>query len=159
MQNLILIGMPGSGKSSIGQRLAERLHRPFVDADTELSKEIGPVADFIRTHGEAAFRQKETEVLAQLGKASGCVIATGGGCVTREENYPLLHQNGLLIQLFRPLDQLPTAGRPLSQARPLEELWAIRAPLYERFADLCVDNSGDPETTVQHILTAISQEV
>ena len=159
MQNLILIGMPGSGKSSIGQRLAERLHRSFVDADTELSKEIGPVADFIRTHGEAAFRQKETEVLARLGKASGCVIATGGGCVTREENYPLLHQNGLLIQLFRPLDQLPTAGRPLSQARPLEELWAIRAPLYERFADLCVDNSGDPETTVQHILTAISQEV
>ena len=159
MQNLILIGMPGSGKSSIGQRLAERLRRPFVDADTELAKAIGPVADFIRTHGEAAFRQKETEVLARLGKESGCVIATGGGCVTREENYPLLHQNGLLIQLFRPLDQLPTAGRPLSQARPLEELWAIRAPLYQRFADLCVDNSGDPEATVQRILNAISQEV
>lgn len=158
MQNIILIGMPGSGKSHIGRLLANALHRPFLDADAELAKEIGPIPEFIRTHGEDRFRQKETEVLARLGKESGCVIATGGGCVTREENYPLLHQNGVLIQLMRPLEQLPTAGRPLSQARPLEELWAIRAPLYRRFADFTVENTAAPKTTVQRILQVLSQE-
>ena len=159
MQNLILIGMPGSGKSHIGRLLADALHRPFFDADTELAKEIGSIPNFILTHGEAAFRQKETEVLARLGKESGCVIATGGGCVTREENYPLLHQNGVVIQLLRPLHQLPTAGRPLSQARPVEELWAVRVPLYRRFADITVENTAEPADTVQQILQALSQEV
>ena len=158
MQNIILIGMPGSGKSHVGRLLAEELHRPFFDADTELAKDIGPIPDFIHAHGEAAFRQKETEVLARLGKESGCVIATGGGCVTQEENYSLLHQNGTLIQLLRPLNALPTAGRPLSQSRPLEELWAVRAPLYRRFADFAVDNSGTPHATVQQILQALSKE-
>ncbi len=158
MQNLILIGMPGSGKSHIGRLLAEALQRPFFDGDRELAKEIGPIPDFIRTQGEAAFRQKESEILARLGKESGCVIATGGGCVTREENYPLLHQNGVLIQLLRPLSELPTAGRPLSQARPLSELWAIRAPLYRRFADITIENSATPYDTVQQILQALSQE-
>ena len=155
MENIILIGMPGCGKSTIGKALAEKLGRPFVDADAEIVKEIGDIPTFFATHGEEAFRKAETAVLARLGKASGMVIATGGGCVTREENYPLLHQNGRIIRIHRDLTELPTEGRPISQSTALTELFTKRDPLYTRFADACVENTGTVEQVVEKIMEVL----
>ena len=87
-----------------------------------------------------------------MGKQSGLVIATGGGCVTRKENYPLLHQNGTIIWLQRDIACLPTDGRPLSQAGKLQDMYKIRKPLYEQYADIIVDNNGNASDTVKAIL-------
>ena len=151
-ENLILIGMPGCGKSTVGQLLAQKLNRPFFDADEELVKRFGcDIPTFFAREGEAAFREKESEMLAELGKRSGCVIATGGGCVTRAENYALLHQNGVIVWLRRDLAALPTEGRPISQSTGLTELYTRRRGLYERFADHAVENDSDPAATAEKI--------
>ncbi len=152
MHNLILVGMPGSGKTTVGSLLAVSLGRPFYDADGEIEKKLGcSIPAFFAQRGEAAFRAVETEVLAELGKRSGCVIATGGGCVTRGENYDLLHQNGEIIWLCRSLTELPVEGRPVSQSRSLPELYREREPAYRRFADFCVENEAAPEAAVEII--------
>lgn len=152
MHNLILVGMPGSGKTTVGSLLAASLGRPFYDADGEIEKKLGcSIPAFFAQRGEAAFRAVETEVLAELGKRSGCVIATGGGCVTRGENYDLLHQNGEIIWLRRSLTELPVEGRPVSQSRSLPELYRERESAYRRFADLCVENEAAPEAAVEKI--------
>ncbi len=155
MENLILIGMPGSGKTRVGRLLAQRLGRPFADADRELEERIGDIPSFLLRWGEEAFRLEETAVLRDLGRRSGWVIATGGGAVTREENYPLLHQNGRIIRLERQLASLATEGRPLSRGRSLEELFAQRDPLYRAFADLTVENNSTVESTVEKIMERI----
>ena len=156
MQNLILIGMPGCGKTTVGRALAAALHRPFADADELLEQRLGcSCADFLRRAGEDAFRRAETAVLAELGKRSGCVIATGGGCVTREENYPLLHQNGRILRLRRDLSRLAVDGRPLSAATDLATLSARREPHYRRFSDGEIDNNGTVAQTVAAILEAL----
>lgn len=153
MENWVLIGMPGCGKSRIGRELAQQTGRPFVDADRELETRAGmSIPDFLNRHGEAAFRELETQVLQDLGKGSGQIIATGGGCVTRMENYPALRQNGRIIWLQRPLDALATEGRPLSQEVGLEELSSARRALYARFAGHTVSNAGTVEETVRQIL-------
>lgn len=152
MHNLILVGMPGSGKTTVGSLLAVSLGRPFYDADGEIEKKLGcSIPAFFAKRGEVAFRAIETEVLAELGKRSGCVIATGGGCVTRGENYDLLHQNGEIIWLRRSLTELPVEGRPVSQSRSLPELYREREPAYRRFADFCVENEAAPEAAVEKI--------
>ena len=152
-ENLILIGMPGCGKSTVGQLLAQKLNRPCFDADEELVKRLGcDIPAFFAREGEAAFREKESEMLAELGKRSGCVIATGGGCVTRAENYALLHQNGVIVWLRRDLAALPTEGRPISQSTGLTELYTRRRGLYERFADHVVENDSDPAATAEKIV-------
>lgn len=154
MENIILIGMPGSGKSTIGKLLAEKTGKKFVDADAVVAEKAGcTIPDIFANQGEAGFRALETQVLSELGKSSGLVIATGGGCVTREENYPLLHQNGRIFCIERDLDRLATDGRPLSQATKMEEMYRIRKPLYEQFADYMVSNNGTPERTVEQILS------
>ena len=158
MTNLILIGMPGSGKSTVGALLAKALNKTFVDADAEIVKKAGcSIPEIFSVFGENGFRNIETEVLSEFGKKSGLVIATGGGCVTRKENYPLLHCNGTIIQLRRDLQALPTEGRPLSQAGKLEEMYRIRKPMYEAFADFSVDNIELSET-VKNILSILDLE-
>lgn len=160
MENTVLIGMPGSGKSTVGKLLAEKTGKEFVDADTLIAEKAGcTIPDIFATQGESGFRALETEVLAQVGKASGLVIATGGGCVTREENYPLLHQNGRIFCIERDLDKLATDGRPLSQAIKMEEIYRVRKPLYQRFADYMVDNNGTPECTVEQILSIWEENI
>ena len=151
MQNVVLIGMPGSGKSTVGKALAQKLNRPFVDADAEITARIGDIPAYFAAHGEEAFRKVEAEVLADLGKQSGLVIATGGGCVTRPENYASLHQNGEIIWLQRDLDKLPTDGRPVSQRDGISAIYAARKPLYERFADKIADNNGPIEATLAQL--------
>lgn len=159
MENLILIGMPGCGKTTIGMLLAQRTGKKFVDADEALEQRVGrPITKIIPTEGESAFRQMETDTLAQLGKQSGLVIATGGGCVTQERNHPLLHQNGTILWLTRSIDKLPTDGRPLSQAGKLSEMFEKRRALYERFADISVSNDGPVEETLAQIMAALEKK-
>lgn len=156
MENIILIGMPGCGKSTIGKKLAEKLGKEFIDADQALETHFGrPITEIIPQDGEAAFRAMETEILQILGKKSGLIIATGGGCVTQDRNYPLLHQNGTIFWLKRDLQKLPIQGRPLSQKNKLSELYEVRKPLYQAFADITIDNDGNAEQTIQQILEAL----
>lgn len=149
MENLVLIGMPGCGKSTIGKRIAQQLQKTFVDADEELVRVYQKtIPDIFAEEGENGFREKETAILEQLGKRSGLVLSTGGGCITKNRNYPLLHQNGRIFWIRRDLNVLPTEGRPLSQVHALEDLYRIREPLYMAFADETVDNNGSLEATV-----------
>lgn len=145
--------MPGVGKSTIGKRLAEALKRPFVDIDAKIEERYGSVPDYINTHGIEAFRAIETAVVAEFGKEHGQIIATGGGCVTVPTNKDLLRQNGRLYWLQRPLEQLPTNGRPLSAGGidTLKALYKERQPLYADFADVTVQNTRISDT-VQQIL-------
>lgn len=153
MENIILIGMPGCGKTTVGASLAKILSRPLKDADAELEQAVGrKITEILPTDGEASFRTLESETLLDLGKQSGLVIATGGGCVTIPNNYEKLHRNGTIVWLKRDLNLLPTDGRPLSQTGHLQEMYQKRAPLYARFADFSVENSGDPQETAEEII-------
>ena len=114
-----------------------------------------PCADYIVERGEAAFREQETAALADISKRSGLVLSTGGGVVTRDENYPLLHQNGTIFCLTRDLSRLPISGRPVSQALGAEELYRRRKPLYEKFADAMIDNDRTVEDAVRQILEVL----
>lgn len=152
MQNVVLIGMPGCGKSTVGKLLAEKLGKKFVDADAEIIAQAGmSIPEIFAQEGEEGFRLRESRVLAQLGMQSGLVIATGGGCVTRNKNYPILRQNGILFWLDRDLDKLPTDGRPLSQASNLRDMYLYRMPMYHRFANAQIDNNGTLSETVAQI--------
>ena len=153
MRNIVLIGMPGCGKSTVGKLLAETLGREFCESDALVEREAAlSIPEIFRREGETGFRKRETAALAELGRLSGAVIATGGGCVTREENYPLLHQNGVIVRLQRRLDRLPREGRPLSLQSDIGELYERRRLYYERFADFDISNDGTPEETVRAIL-------
>ena len=153
MENIILVGMPGCGKSTIGKVLAEQLGKGFIDIDEQIVKHAGmSIPEIFAQYGEEGFRKLETEILAHYGKESGLVISTGGGCVTRAENYPLIHQNGRIIWIQRDLSLLPTDGRPLSHKNKLGEMYQLRKPLYNQFADYVVDNNGTLNETIRTIL-------
>ena len=158
MKNIILIGMPGCGKTTIGTLLAKKLGRTVVDADEKIVELAGKsIPEIFTQDGEEAFRATETAALEALGKQSARVISTGGGCVPRQRNYPLLHQNGYLVWLERDLTLLPTDGRPLSQSTALTDMYKVRKPMYEAFADIRVENSGAPEDTVREILERLEE--
>ena len=156
MENIALVGMAGCGKSTVGRALAKETGKKFVDADAEVEDLAGKsIPEIFAQEGEEMFRRMETTVLAELGMESGLVIATGGGCVTREENYPLLHQNSRIIWLERCPARLPTEGRPLSQKTHPAQLYEMRKPLYKAFADAAVDNNGTKGETVTEILNLL----
>lgn len=145
MTNICLIGMPGVGKTSTGTLLARELHRPFIDLDAAFKiKEDASAADFISAHGEAAFRDAESQILADYASKSGLVISCGGGVVVRKDNYDLLHQNGLIVMLDRPVEQLSTRDRPLSQSKGLIQLAEERMNLYRNWADTIIACTGSP---------------
>lgn len=154
--NLVLIGMPGSGKTAIGERLAERLSRPFLDTDAILAQQTGKTAaQLIQTRGEAAFRDLEREVVAQCARMTGVVIATGGGAVLQEENILMLRQGGWVVWLKREVSQLPDTGRPLSQGEgALQTIWKARKPRYAAGSDVVIENMHDLQTTVDTIQEA-----
>ena len=154
--NTVLIGMPGCGKSSIAKLLSKKLSRSVIEADALIEEKAGmSIPEIFADRGEEGFRKLETEVLAEQGKLSGKIISTGGGCVTRQENYPLLHQNGTIVWIKRNLSLLPKDGRPLSLKNDLSEMYEKRKPCYERFADIVINNDGEPEAAAQRILEAL----
>lgn len=158
MQNIILIGMPGCGKSTIASLLAEKLGRISADADQKIEEIAGKtIPEIFAEDGEAVFREWETKVLSDLGKQSQLIIATGGGCVTQTRNYPLLHQNGSIFWITRDLDKLATDGRPLSLAQNMADMYAVRKPLYQEFTDHIIDNNGTCQDTVRKILTILEE--
>ena len=152
MENIVLIGMPGCGKSTIGKALADHLGKTYIDTDAEIIKLARKsIPEVFAEGGEPLLREYETKVLAEFGRQSGLVIATGGGCVTQDRNYPLLHQNGKIIWLKRELTLLPTEGRPLSQSNHLAEMYAIREPLYRTFSDFVIENNA----SIDHVVASI----
>lgn len=156
MQNIVIIGMPGSGKTTVSTMLAEKLGRKIFDTDTIVSENAGmTIPEIFAVQGEAGFRRLETEATAEVGKLSGNIISTGGGVVTVAENYELLHQNGVIVWIERDTNKLARDGRPISLSSDLNELYAARLPLYERFADIKADNNGDINDTVNAIMEMI----
>ncbi len=155
MANVVLVGMPGSGKSTVGRALAERMGRRFVDMDEVIVRIAGrSIPEIFARSGEDVFRQFETQAALECGKEKSLVIATGGGAVTREETMRALSQNGEVLFVERPLEKLSTAGRPLS-AGGMDVLRAMREkrlPLYRKYSVCTVDNSGDLERSVQTAL-------
>lgn len=156
MKNIVLVGMPSSGKSTLAAALGERLGRTVYEADALIEQEAGmDIPAIFAQYGEGHFRALETEILSRLGKLSGAVISTGGGCVTREENYDLLHQNGTIVWIQRGTEKLDKTGRPLSLKNDLNEMYQKREPMYRRFADAAVDNNGSVEATLAQILEVL----
>ena len=156
MQNIVIIGMPGSGNTAVSTMLAERLGRKIFDTDTIVSEKAGmTIPEIFAAQGEAGFRKLETEATAEVGKLSGNIISTGGGVVTVADNYELLHQNGVIVWIERDTNKLARDGRPISLSSDLNELYAARLPLYERFADIKADNNGDINDTVNAIMEMI----
>ncbi len=142
--NVILIGMPGSGKTTIGRAVASEMGRTFVDLDAEAAARAGmSIPELFAAQGEGAFRALESRLAQEYGREKALVIACGGGVVLREENYAPLAQNGRIYQICRGVDALAMGGRPLSASRDaLRAMEEARAPLYARFADVQVENSG-----------------
>ena len=153
-ENIILIGMPGVGKTTVGKALGEEMGRTCVDVDHELEKEIGDISTYITEQGEAAFREKEAEMIAKFGTQTGLIISTGGGCVTVPKNFAHLRQNGRIYQLTQPVENLSTSGRVLSSGgiERLRELEATRTPMYESFAQCIVKHNRNAPETVATIL-------
>ena len=150
--NIVIIGMPGSGKSSVAAALGRMLGRTVTDTDSRVTENTGETPEKIITqHGEDAFREKETEAVQQLGNSFGTVIATGGGVPLRAENYAPLHQNGVIFWLQRDLNRLARAGRPLSQNTDLSSLYEKRKECYRRFADYIIDNNRRIEDAAEDI--------
>ena len=164
MGDLILIGLPASGKTTTGRTLAQRLDMPFLDCDEAIEATAGcSVSDIFARRGEAYFRELEHQTLETLCRKEGCVIATGGGAVLREQNMELLKQSGVVYYLDRPVERI--AGDIRLSTRPLlkqgkerlYQLYRERAELYENAADEIVSNEGAAKQTLQRLMDRIKR--
>ena len=156
-RNIVLVGMPSCGKTTIGRGLAAKLGRPFVDTDAEIVKEHGEIPVIFAEEGVDAFRLYESEILSEVTKGHGQVIATGGGAVERERNVLNLRQNGAVVYIKRDLDLLSDEGRPLSKGGKIREIYERRAPLYEGVADIVVSNDGRIEDAIERIAREVEK--
>ncbi len=156
-RNIVLIGMPGCGKTTVGKALAERLQRTFVDTDDVFCERMGMTAGaYIEAKGEQAFRDAESDIVKEFAKEKGLVIATGGGSILREENRDSLRLNSKIVFLERELCKLATDGRPLSgDLDRMQKLYEMRYPIYAGLADISVAVGEDLEV----ILRKITEEV
>ena len=154
-ENLVLIGMPGSGKSAVGKTLTETTGKPLADTDQLIVEKAGKsIPEIFREDGEPAFRDLESEIIRELSLQGGQVISTGGGAVLRPENVTLLRQNGRLFWLDRDPDSLiPTDDRPLADtSEKMKRLYQEREPVYRASADVIIPVFGTPENTAALIL-------
>ena len=153
--NIVLMGMPGSGKSTVGNALARKLGRPFIDTDEVIIEREGlHTSKIIEQKGEPYFRDRETEVVMEVSKLQGYVIATGGGVVLREENMKALKQNGIVVFLDRNILNLSKDGRPLSQGEDaLQKLYKERIDLYTKYADITADSNIPVEGVADSIVS------
>jgi shikimate dehydrogenase len=163
-ENIVLIGMPGSGKSTVGRMISEITGRAFVDTDTVIQEMTGKhPAEIIRESGEDAFRDIETQAVREVSKKSGIVIATGGGIIKRCENISLLRQNGMIIYLDCPTGGLPvTPDRPLSASREaIEELYRTRHPLYKKAANarVAISHQNELNHNANEVLKIFSEMI
>ncbi len=153
MANIVLFGMPSSGKSTLGKLIADKLKKEFVDTDEEITKKYGKKpSEIINESGEQAFRNMESEVVKEVAKLSGRVISLGGGAVLRGENVRALRANGILCYIKRPLSLLTTEDRPLSQREGIEKLFEARKDIYEEAKDYSVNNDKKIEKAVKEII-------
>lgn len=143
MGNIVLIGMPGTGKSLIGKLLAELTGKTLQDTDAKIEEEAKmTIPEIFEKEGEAGFRDRESAICKKLGKERNLIIATGGGAILRPENVDALRQNGTLVHITRSIDKLPTRGRPLSKnIEALKKMEAQRMPLYKSAADITFRNN------------------
>ena len=155
-QNIALIGMPGSGKTRVGEQIALLTGREHIDLDRALEERLGmPCADYIVERGEVAFREQETAALADISQRRGLVLSPGGGVVTRDENYPLLHQNSQIVMLNRKLDELAHKGRPITARDGIEKLAEQRMPRYRAWADHTIDSRDCAANTARAALDTL----
>lgn len=158
-ENIIICGMPGSGKTSIANALGALTGREVIDTDAEIEKTAGlSIPDIFKEYGEENFRERESAEIAKYGKCSGKILSLGGGAVLKERNYRPLHQNGRIYQIQRNLNLLATDGRPLSKdLDTLKEMEQVRAPYYQRFADVIIPNDATVEDAAKQILEDFSK--
>ncbi|MBE6037362.1 MAG: shikimate dehydrogenase [Clostridiales bacterium] len=152
-QNIVLIGMPGSGKTTVGKLLAEHTGRPLLDSDEEIVKRHGSITAIFARYGEQTFRDFESEVIAELSARNGIILSTGGGAILRPENVDALSRNGVLYYLDRPLEQLlPTEDRPLASSREaIEARYRERSHLYRAAAHQIIPNGSSAEDAAAEI--------
>ncbi|MBQ7349166.1 MAG: AAA family ATPase, partial [Clostridia bacterium] len=156
-QNIILVGMPGSGKTTVGKALAEKLNKEFIDTDQEIvNRENRSIPEIFETNGEEYFRKVESEVLKDVGKLAGKVISTGGGVIKNKENYFPLMQNGKIFWIDRKIESLVTDGRPLSKdLETVKKLYLERKDNYTFFADVIIKNDGTVDDAVKGVIDAL----
>ncbi len=155
--NVVLVGMPSSGKTTVGKLVANILGKKFIDTDAEIFNATGKTpAEIIETSGEKTFRDTETEIITRLAVDTGAVIATGGGAVLRGENVSALKANGVVFYIKRDLSLLTAENRPLSAGGGIARLYEDRKALYERAADFTVENNGKKELCADEIAQMFS---
>lgn len=157
LKNIILIGMPGSGKSTVGKIIAQKLNKEFIDTDLEIEKRVGvDIPTIFERYGEDYFRNLESQVLKDVCALNGKVIATGGGIVKRQENLFYIKQNGIVVYLKRDLEKLDRGGRPLSKdLSTVKELFNQRKSLYQKFSDFTVDNDREIQKTCEGVFNLL----
>lgn len=158
-KNIILIGMPGCGKSTVGSILASATGRELVDTDSMIVEAEGcDIPTIFAEHGEEYFRLCEHRAVCSAGMQSGKIIATGGGVVTRRENLDPLRQNGEVFFIHRSLEALATDGRPLSRSGKLAEMYDKRLPLYKEFCSAEVSNDSTAEECAKKIIAVFGKD-
>lgn len=140
--NIALIGMPGSGKTSLGQILSKNMNRKFFDIDEEFVKKYGNIEDFFNIYGEGEFRKKESQIIKEISKSNSLIISCGGGVVEKDINYYYLKENSLIVNVKRDLEKLEIGGRPVSKKYDLDFLYEKRKDLYDKFKDFEVYNKN-----------------